>query len=214
MTIYLLSGLGVDKSVFQFIQFPAESNIEFLDWIEPQKDEDLQSYARRIAEKVKRDEPFLLIGLSFGGMVACEMQEILKPKKTILISSVCRRQELPRLYRLAGNLHLLRLMPSKHLLKPNRLLYWLFGIKKEKDRKHLKEILVNTNPGFSKWAMTQIVNWKREKITEGIIRIHGDSDRVLPINHFEPKYRIVDGGHFMIVTHSSEISKILDSEFN
>lgn len=96
--IYILSGLGVDKRVFDKIDF-GNLDVEFVDWIKPQKKESIESYARRIQESIKTENP-ILIGLSFGGMVSVEISKIRKTERIILLASAKIKSELPLMYRI------------------------------------------------------------------------------------------------------------------
>jgi len=214
MTIYFLSGLGADESAFKNLIYPVGVNAVFIDWLMPVKNETMQEYAKRIAAKIDTSNPFVLVGLSFGGMLATEVLAFVKPKKTILISSAARRQELPVYYKLAGTLGLNKLLPKKNIHKSNIFTNWLFSISASNDKFLLQEILTASNPDFSKWAINEIVNWKRKTSPENIIRIHGNKDRVLPIINFKPTYLLKGGGHFMIVNRADEISKILELELS
>ncbi len=212
VTLYFLSGLGADSRAFKYLTFPKNVKPVFIDWLTPYKNEPLQSYAKRISEKIDSSQPFILIGLSFGGILATEVLEFIKPQKTILISSVARRQELPSYYKLAGLLRLNKLLPSKATNRSNALTYWLFGITEAKDKSLLDEILTSTNTDFSKWAVNEILNWKRKTSPKNIVRIHGNKDRVLPIINFQPNHLVKEGGHFMVVNKANEISNILEVE--
>lgn len=212
MTIYFLSGLGVDNSIFKYLTFSPDANPVFIDWLIPVKNESLQAYARRIAQKIDTSVPFVLVGLSFGGLLATEVIEYVQPQKTILISSVARRKELPLYYRLAGALKLNYLLPARAVNRANWFTYWLFSTKEKKDKLLLNEILNHTNTRFARWAINAILNWKRTAVPKHLIRIHGDTDKVLPIIHFKPAYLIRDAGHFMIANRADEISEILKSE--
>jgi hypothetical protein len=184
----------------------------FVDWLTPEKNEPIKNYAKRIAEKINTEEPFMLIGLSFGGMLATEVIEFVTPQKTILISSAARRQELPFYYKLAGALRLNKLFPAAVIKKGNVVINWLMGVSAIKDKNLVQEILTASNPEFSKWAINQIVNWKRTAAPENIIRIHGNKDRILPVINFKPQHLIKDGGHFMVANRANEISSIIGSE--
>jgi hypothetical protein len=184
----------------------------FVDWLAPEKNEPIKNYAKRIAEKINTEEPFMLIGLSFGGMLATEVIEFVTPQKTILISSAARRQELPFYYKLAGALRLNKLFPAAVIKKGNVVINWLMGVSAIKDKNLVQEILTASNPEFSKWAINQIVNWKRTAAPENIIRIHGNKDRILPVINFKPQHLIKDGGHFMVANRANEISSIIGSE--
>lgn len=99
-TVYIFSGLGVDRRVFDRIDFK-DLDVKFIDWIDPIKNETLQNYAKRISRKITSENP-ILIGLSFGGMIAVEISKILNTKKIILIASAKNKYELPFIYRLFG----------------------------------------------------------------------------------------------------------------
>ena len=212
MTIYFLSGLGADSRAFKYLTFPPGVKTVFIDWLVPEKSESLKNYAKRIAATIDTSSAFVLIGLSFGGMLATEVIEYIEPLKTILISSAARRQELPFYYKLAGALQLNKLLPKKNIHKSNIFTNWLFSISATNDKYLLEEILTASNASFSKWAINEIVNWKRTTAPGSIVRIHGNKDRVLPIINFKPHHLISAGGHFMIANRAAEISKILENE--
>jgi esterase/lipase len=68
--------------------------IHLLDWIDPQQNESLQSYASRLCEKITHNNP-VLIGVSFGGIIVQEMSRIISCKKVVIISSVKSYKEFP-----------------------------------------------------------------------------------------------------------------------
>ncbi len=209
MRVYFLSGLGADSRAFRYLSLPTNCEPIFIDWLIPQSKESLREYARRISSFIDRREPFILVGLSFGGILANEIIEFVSPVKTILISSVACRKELPLYYRIAGFLRLNQLLPAKAVNRPGIITNYIFGIETESDRKLLAEILTTTNSSFSKWAVNEVLNWKRKSPPSGIIRIHGDKDRVLPLKKTIPHYLIKNGGHFMIANRAREVSELL-----
>lgn len=94
---YVFSGLGADERVFKNLSF-GEAEVEHIHWIPPLTTETLAQYAQRIAQRITTPHP-VLVGLSFGGMVAVEIAKILPVEKVILISSAKTRDELPPSYR-------------------------------------------------------------------------------------------------------------------
>ena len=46
------------------------------------KSEELASYSKRLSEQIDQSEPFILIDVPFGGMIAVEILQFLKPIKT------------------------------------------------------------------------------------------------------------------------------------
>jgi len=121
--IYIFSGLGVDERVFATIDFSGLNTV-FVDWIDPLKNETFESYAKRISKDFEKDS--VLIGLSFGGMLAVEVSKIIPVKKVILIASAKNKNELPKWFLLAGKLKLNRILPSLLLNTTNFVTNWLF----------------------------------------------------------------------------------------
>ena len=209
--IYIFSGLGVDERVFDNIDF-SNLNIEFIDWIQPLKSESLKNYAQRISLKITDENP-IIIGLSFGGILAVEISKILKTEKIILIASAKNKFELPRFYRIAGKLKLNKLIPNFIFKQQNFITNWLFGIENNSEKKLLKTILKETDSNFMSWAINEIANWKNENNLENIMHIHGNRDRIIPIKNLKVDFVIENGGHFMTVNKPNEIEKILKNAF-
>lgn len=205
--IYIFSGLGVDRRVFDNIDF-GNLDVEFVDWIDPLKNEPLENYAKRISQKITNDNP-ILIGLSFGGMVAVEISKIIKTEKIILIGSAKNKFELPKFNRISGKLKLNKLIPKSIFKKQNLVTNWIFGIETDSEKQLLKEILKDTDPNFFSWAINEIVNWKNETIPENVIHIHGNKDRIIPFKNVKADFVIEGGGHFMTVNRSKEIQEII-----
>ena len=204
--IYIFSGLGVDKRVFDNIDFSG-LNISFVDWIDPLKNETFESYAFRISKDFEKDS--ILIGLSFGGMLSVEVSKIMPVKKVILIASAKNKNELPKWFLIAGKLKLNRIVPTYLLKTTNFITNWLFGVTTSTEKLLLKNIIKDTDPTFLKWAINQIVNWKNLTVPQNCIHIHGTNDRILPSKHLKVDYTIKNGSHFMTVNKAKEIEVII-----
>ena len=76
----------------------------------------------------------------------------------------------------------------------------------------LKQILEDTNEKFLKWAIEKIVTWKNAINHKNLIHIHGNSDRILPINFIDFNVKIENGGHFMTLNKASELSLVVRNE--
>lgn len=205
--IYIFSGLGVDKRVFDNIDF-GDLDIEFIDWIDPLVKESLGNYAIRISQKITAKNP-TIIGLSFGGMIAVEISKILQTKKIVLIASAKTKDELPKIYHIAGKLKLNRFIPNSFLKKQNLFTNWFFGLQSKSEKELLKKILKDTDPNFLSWAINEILNWKNEEQPNNCIHIHGSKDRIIPIQNVKADFVIENGGHFMTVNKSNEIERII-----
>ncbi|WP_304343114.1 alpha/beta hydrolase [Chryseobacterium koreense] len=205
--IYIFSGLGVDKRVFDKIEF-GNLNPRFVDWIEPNKNESIENYCKRISQEIKEENP-ILIGLSFGGIVAVEISKIIKTQNIILIASAKSNTELPLLYRIAGSLRITKLIPASILKRQNFITNWFFGVKSKEDKNLLGRILKETDSKFLKWAINEIANWKNFEKPINYIHIHGNNDKIIPIKNIEVNFTINNGGHFMTVNKAKEIEQII-----
>ena len=206
-TIYIISGLGADKRMFQNFSFEG-FEVVHIDWILPLENETLQNYALRISENIK-DENAILIGLSFGGILSVEISKIKKFKKVFLLSSAKTKSEIPFYYRLIGKLKIHKILPSSILKRVNSFTYLVFGAKTNAEKSLLEDIVRNTDERFLKWALHQIMNWKNENYSENIVHIQGDSDLILPHIFVKYDYLIKGGTHFMTLNQSKEIETII-----
>jgi hypothetical protein len=131
MNIYLISGLGADKRVFSKLVFSASHVIKHIAWISPISNEDLSSYARRLSMQINEAEPFCLVGVSFGGMIAVELNKVMKPLQTIIIFSASTNAQIPWYYKIVGRFKIYTLVPIRILKAPTALTFWFFGTKTE-----------------------------------------------------------------------------------
>lgn len=207
--IYIFSGLGVDKRVFQFLDFTG-FEVTFIKWIKPDVNESIEAYAKRLATQITARTP-ILIGLSFGGMVATEVAKFVSTEKVILIASAKTYREVPIYYRWAGYLKLHKLLPTTLLKQHTFVSNWAFGIESEADKILLEEILKDLDEDFLKWAIDKIMCWKNTAIHPGTVHIHGDNDHILPLHFANANLIVKGGGHFMTVNKAKEITKLLRS---
>ena len=210
MRIIAFGGLGVDKKVFE--HFDIDVELIVIEWLIPLENEDFQNYLSRLSEVIPTDKPFVLLGVSFGGMVAVELSKSLNPELTILVSSVARRNEVPWLYRCLGKLKLTSWLPTVFLKPPMFLMNYFFGVTKKTEKQLLREIINDTDLTFLRWAIGNILNWENEEIPHNLIRIHGTRDKILPMIKEVDNYAIDGGGHFMIVSHSKRISDLINDK--
>ncbi|GAB3535169.1 hypothetical protein GCM10027443_23570 [Pontibacter brevis] len=215
-TIYLISGLGADWRMFQFLKLPTQFQRHDVEWLRPESiNEPLQAYVKRLKQQITAPDP-ILIGLSFGGVAAIELAKVLKPRKTIIISSLATRHALPWYYRVLGSTRLHHWVPLKVLQRALPFAPWFFGAHTPSNKELLKEVILDIDELFLRWSMGQLLNWQQEEVLPGLVHIHGTADRVLPL-YKRPGLIIVPGGeHLMVMHHAGEISailkKILDEE--
>ena len=211
--IYIISGLGADERAFQFLKLDFINRVKHISWITPYKNEKLETYSNRIIERNSIQENSVLIGLSFGGVVAVEISKQIKLSKVILISSVRNKRDLPLSFRFYGRFGLTKLIPRKALGKSNYFVEKVFGVTNDWEKQLLGKVLTDTDTYFAKWAISKISNWKESNKNENVVRVHGNIDKLIPLKN-QVDYVIDNGSHFMIVQKSEEISKILNYEIN
>ena len=209
MKAYFISGLGAGKKAFQRIKLPESFEPVYLDWIAPEKDESLRNYARRFSSLIKNDDAFVLIGLSFGGMLASEIARLRNPMKTIIISSIGCANELPWYFKRAGRIGLHRAVPIK-LLKAGTIIKNMIGAASKEDRAIIIDYAKFADPALVRWSLHAIVNWDQYQRLPGIIHLHGSKDLMLPLRYTHPDYIIKDGGHLMVFNKADEVNRILN----
>jgi len=211
MNTYFISGLGADKRIFSKLKLDEKINIIHIDWINPVKNESLSAYAERLSKVIDKSQPFALVGVSFGGMIAVEIAKVLKPATTIIISSTMLSTQLPALYRFAGKLRLLNFIPASLLKSSNKLTQnYYFGTRSSSEKTLLSKIIKDTDPYFLKWAIGSILSWDNKIKPERIFHIHGTNDKILYSRKATPDFVIENGTHFMVYQNAAEISGIID----
>ncbi|OAB78197.1 alpha/beta fold hydrolase [Cochleicola gelatinilyticus] len=205
--LYFVPGLAASKEIFRNISFP-ETHYEthIIEWLIPDKKETLKSYAKRMAALVSEDNA-VLIGVSFGGVVAQEMSKFLKLKHLIIISSVKTRKELPRRLKFARKTWAYKLVPTSLVLSTKDLTRFAIGPKTEKRLKLYQEYLHVRDKQYLDWAIENMVCWKRTKGVKKVKHIHGDADVVFPIKNIKTKHIIKGGTHIMILNRGKEVSE-------
>ena len=209
MKVYCISGLAADEHVFDKINFPEGFEKVCLKWKEPHKKESIEHYALRLAEDIDQSEPFILVGLSFGGMISTILTPKINPDKTILISSVTGRKELPWYFKTTGKMNLNSLLHMKTAKKAAPFAAEIFGARSKEDKQTFKQMLHESSENLMQWSINEIVKWQNQDKPSGILQIHGDKDLVLPHKYTHPDYLIKGGNHFMIMNKAEEVNKIL-----
>jgi pimeloyl-ACP methyl ester carboxylesterase len=207
LKIYGISGLGADKRVFDFLTL--ENEFIPIDWISPHKNEPIKDYSKRLSSVIDIENDFCLIGVSFGGLIATEISQILNPKTTILISSAHTKNELRPIFRWLGKTQLIRVIPTFLFDPPRLIAKYIFGAK---NTKLLSDILDDTDLSFAKWAVNELTNWRNTTQLKNVLKINGTKDKLIPPKG-NTKMELIDKGeHFMIVDRANEISKIINDK--
>ncbi len=207
--VYLIPGQGSDYRLFSNIDLDSNYDIKYVHHCIPDEGMTMVEYAKMLYCQIDTNQPFILIGVSLGGMLSVEISEICNPQKVIIISSAKSRNELPGRYKFQKDILIYDLV-SGDLSKKGAL--FLQPIV-EPDRDNQKELfismLTNKNPDFLKRTIAMIIEWEREESPENIIHIHGDNDKTIPIRNVKYDYLLKEGSHMMVLTRGDEISELL-----
>lgn len=214
LSLYIFSGLATDERIFRNIHFPENAEVHHIAWKIPLPKETLEEYIDRLLKEIDLSKPIILLGLSFGGMIAQEMAKKINPQRTIIISSIISAKELPWYFRYVGNIKANRIVPFGALKFSNFGLNWIFGAKTSEDKKLLAEIIKDANVLLLKWSVEQILNWKSKSPVPNLFRIHGDDDKLLPLKNNKADVIIKGGGHLMIYNKAEEIENILEEQLS
>ncbi len=199
--------MGADEKAFDHIHL-AGYELVYLPWLTPQRGEAIQDYAARMCLAIKEDKP-VLMGLSFGGMIGIEMAKLIDTHKIILISSIHSKKQMPRWMRVAGKLKINRLIP----MRPYKILESIqnrrMGVTTKAERELVNNYRKNTSQVYIDWAINEILNWKNEWQPPGLYHIHGDADKIFPIQKLTPTHTVKAAGHLMIFNRAAAVNKYL-----
>ncbi len=204
--VYFISGLGADKRAFSFLDLSFCEPV-FIDWISPLKNESLKSYALRLRQQIREDHP-IVVGISFGGMLATEMAKTDNLLKAIIIASNKSADEFPAYLRMGKYFPVYKWLPEK-LIKNGFRLNWILGANGNEQKNLLHSILKDADPAFLKWAIGAILNWNEKTIPGNVKHIHGTADRLLPFRYVKADFEIPGGTHLVSINKPKEISALL-----
>src|SRR5690606_2445402 len=199
INLHLMPGMAASPAIFEGIRLPSETfELHPLEWFLPEKGMSLQAYAQKMCELIEHPEPVLL-GVSFGGMLVQEMAKILNPRKTVIISSVKSRTELPKRMIFAKYTKVHKLLPTGLVNNVELLAKYAFGESVTK-RLHLYEKYLSVRDRYYlDWAIDKIVNWEQTVPPENLIHIQGEKDAVFPLSNIRQCIVVKNGTHTMII---------------
>jgi pimeloyl-ACP methyl ester carboxylesterase len=199
--------MGADYRAFSRITLPMGYNTLYIHWIPAHKKEKLADYALRLASQIDTSTPFILVGLSMGGMMAAEIAKKFPPVCTILIRSIPVATQLPPYYRWAGRLHAPNLV-SPSLLKVlkaaarfKQALTW----RPSPASQLTCDMLQEADNGFLRWSMMAVLEWSNSLPPHPLHHIHGTKDRILPIRFTHPTQVVPKAGHTLVMSHPNPV---------
>ena len=213
--IYLIPGLGYNHRIFEKLDF-GNYNVECLNWIEPKLNEPIHEYATRLAQPiVKSNKPTIIIGHSFGGIMAQEIAAQIPVQKVILLGSIKSKEELPLQFKMVGWFRLWNFFTKKLTIQSFK--YWGadHGFETEEEIELFKDMIGKCPESFLKWALKKLVEWQGVEISSAtsLCQIHGTKDKTFPFHKIvNPDFSIEEGSHIFLFKKANQLTRILDGE--
>jgi hypothetical protein len=202
--IYLIPGMGADGRLFEGLR-RAGLDFEVLEFIPALAGETLRAYALRLGGAIDRSRPFIVGGVSLGGIMAGEIATAMGAEKLWLISSLKHSGEMPPHFKLARYFPVYKLISGKwwreHGPRDSRRGLEAWQIKILEDIRH------DADPDFITWAMDAVLQWRRSRrdVHAQVLRVHGTRDLMFPGMFLGERVRIRKGRHVMVVRQAEEI---------
>lgn len=208
--LYLFPGTGSDGRIFSGIAWPAGFVPRHIHYPMPAKGATMRDYALLLAAQIDTSQPFVLVGVSVGGMLCTELADTLRPEKTILLSSAKCWRELPRHYRFQRALPLHKLFGGRAIKALSPLAQAVVEPDRNSHKATFRSMLKSKDRLYLKRTVDMIINWPRTGFPSGIVHIHGTNDHTLPLRNISPTIIVQGGSHMMTLTRGGEISKLLN----
>ena len=200
--VYCIGGIASSGLVFDNLELNA--TLHYLPWTIPYKNESLRDYACRMGEGMLHPNS-IVVGVSFGGIVAQEISQVIPVDKVIIISSVKSQKEFPLF------LKFLKMVPLHRIIKPSLLLkyeVYKYFLRNGKKMERLKrKYMTFTEDRYLNWAVDNIINWDPQYMVKNIYHLHGDRDTTFPISKIRDRIVIKGGTHLMIIKNHKQISQ-------
>lgn len=211
--IYLISGMGLDERLFFKMSINAP-HVHHINWIEPLAKEDIEDYARRMMQQIKHRGNIILIGVSFGGMMAIELSKILRVEQVIIVSSIKQKEELPFLLKIAKYFPVYYLTTPKVRQTFRRIWGNFFGLFSQEAFDFFDDMFEKHSAKYKTWAVNRIANWKNETYPKNLVHIHGSKDMIFPIKKIQDAIIVEGGTHGIIVNKAEEVSQHINEVLN
>lgn len=205
--VYFISGLGADQRIFSFLDLSFCEPV-FIDWISPLKNESLKNYALRLRKQIPEKNP-TIVGISFGGMLTVEMAKENPAINAIILSSNKTTKEFPFYFRAGRYIPVYKWGSASVSKKMTLRFSSILGGRDAKEKSLLRQIIMDSDVSFVRWAISAILNWENRIIPGNLIHIHGSADKLLPLKYVKSAHIIEGGTHVMTLDKHAEISRLL-----
>ena len=205
LPIYLLPCMTPQYPVYSRL-LPLLPNAQVVPFIEPEPNESLPDYAKRMAPQFP-DQCFIG-GVSFGGILAQEIARVVQPAGCIVLASIQKPSQLPpwlRLWRVFGGCHASRLLNAVG----SSAKYVPESIRTSSTARLTK--LSGTSGKWHRWATSAVLDWSPDTpIASPVLHVHGDADTTFPVRYTKPDTVIRHGRHALPLSHPIETANVIN----
>ncbi len=202
--LVLFSGMGGDSRLFDLIRV---DKLELItpDHVAPQPDEDLPSYAKRVAAIFEIGSEDVIGGASFGGMIAAEIASNRQVAGLLLLGSCVQPGRLPWSYKWAESVSPLIPDWALGLRSWKPLVRWRFYPVDSSAEDRLIDMAASCPPSQIRAFGRMALKWEGAPTANcPSLSIHGDRDRIIPIACASPDIVLSNAGHAFTLTHAPD----------
>jgi pimeloyl-ACP methyl ester carboxylesterase len=177
----------------------------------PERGDDMPTYAARVRDALDLNGSYAIGGISLGGMIACEVAQLCRPKCLVLVATCRSGRSIPNYYRFVELLS--RLFPTpliqRRCAASSRLMAALEKLNKEQ-YELLRDMSSQIAVPFLRRTGKMVVHWKGpDSFPCPVRQIHGAGDPIIPIRFVEPDEVIPDGKHLINMTHPEIVNRFI-----
>lgn len=213
LPLILLPGLGANARMFreQKKVFP---QLIVPDWIPPRPNETMAQYAHRFIDIINPGTPFYLGGASFGGIIAYEMAQHVRPEALFLFASGRSHHHMVGwLKKVRSIAHMTHIIPWNAANLVSEMTLMLAGDVMPFSMYALLRHLHHKETPFMKWGLHAILRWKPSDYNQTfpIHHLHGERDPFFPAKKSGACHIIPGAGHLLTKTHHEEVNQFIAS---
>jgi len=208
--VYLFPGQGSDYRLYNNLALDPCFDTIHVSYPMPEPDESVFEFSKRILPQIDTNKPFVLIGVSLGGMICTELADVINPKKIIVVSSAKCKSELPGHYTFQQKIPLNKIVPKEIVKMGAVILQPLVEPDRNENKETFVDMLTSKDPTYLKRTVDMIINWQRTSYSEKIIHIHGDNDHTISVDNVKYDFLIENGSHMIMLTRGDELSILIN----
>lgn len=210
--IIQISDIGADHSAFSRLQYSSEFSVIHAHWLELEdRDETFHSYCQRMAQTYHINKDDILIGFSFGGLIAQELAKTIGHKHVVLISSFRNKNDLQPLMSFGLKWKLNRLLPSFRVPYISNFTAHFLNSKQKEGRKVIDEMLRKSDFSLLNWCIKQIGQIDlSETFSSNYLCFTGQKDKLVKDWNSSNHISVANGEHFMVFDQADIINEHLN----